>query len=97
LDLFSAAASKLLRALEEKTFLPLGIRRQRRTREILDVVGDDYFRTCSRRGGQGVAVFLMVCYRGNQVSKAIDSRFRKMSPDFVLAVHGLLGREAEVL
>jgi hypothetical protein len=73
------------------------IRRKRGAREILDVVGNDYFRTCSRRGGQDVAVLRVVCHRGNQVFIAIDPRFRKMSPDFVPAVHGLLGREAEVL
>ena len=44
-----------------------------------------------------MAVFRVVCHRGNQVFIAIDPRFRKMSPDFVLAVHGLLGREAEDL
>src|SRR5260370_41086964 len=44
-----------------------------------------------------MAVLRVVGHCGNQVFIAIYPRFRKMSPDFALAVHGLLSREAEVL
>jgi len=97
LSFFSNPKQIRMTAMSTMLVPPGSIRRQRGTREILDVVGDDYFRTCSRRGGQDVAVFRVVCHRGNQVFIAIDPRFRKMSPDFVPAVNGLLGREAEVL
>src|SRR5260370_16357697 len=44
-----------------------------------------------------MAVLLVVCHRGNQVFIVIYPRFWKMSPDFALAVHGLLSSEAEGL
>jgi hypothetical protein len=66
-------------------------------REIFDVVGDDYFHTCVRCGGQDMAVLRVVCHRRNQIFIVLDPRLWKMLPDFALAVHGFSIREAEGL
>ena len=44
-----------------------------------------------------MAVVRVVCHRGNQIFIVLDPRFWKMLPDFALAAHGFLVREAEGL
>src|SRR5258708_28424527 len=44
-----------------------------------------------------MAVLRVVCHRGNQIFIVLDPRLWKMLPDFALAVHGFLIREAEGL
>jgi hypothetical protein len=44
-----------------------------------------------------MAVLRVVCHRGNQISVVLDPSFWKVSPDFVLAVHGFSIRKANGL
>jgi len=91
--------SHIVKMLEEDRW-PLrrdGIRRKRGAWKILEVVGNNHFHASSRCGSKDVAILGMVGHRGNQIFIAFDPRFREMPPNLAFSVHGLLGREAEVL
>jgi hypothetical protein len=66
-------------------------------REILQVVRDNEFHTCSCGGGKDVAILWVICHCGNQILVALYPCFREIPPYFIFAVYGFWGRETEIL
>src|ERR1700722_11943097 len=73
-----------------------GIRGERGTGKILQVVGHDCFRTAAECCVKDMPIFLLVRHGRNQVLVAFHPGLSKMSADLALPVSRLLGCQAEI-